>query len=163
MGDIGPALQFQRLHPALVDGLFDLLAAVEAGGEADRFRPHAFDRAHLAALAGGKGRDLYYVALLDDRVAAYGLLRGWDEGYEVPSLGIAVHPDCRGTGLGAAMMQFLHAAARLRGSRKVRLRVVDGNAVAVRLYERTGYRFEGDAERDAAGQRLLTGYKDLAE
>jgi len=44
------------------------------------------------------------------------MLRGWDEGYETPSLGIAVHPDARGLGLARTFMGFLHAAASFQGA-----------------------------------------------
>ena len=50
-------------------------------------------------------------------------------------------------GLGRMMVIFLHAVARCRGSKKVRLRVHKENVVAISLYEAMGYHFashEGD-------------------
>lgn len=155
-------LQIVRLGDRQAAGLCELLEALAAAGESHRFRPHPSDRDHIDELALQHGSDLHYVALLDDRVAGYGLLRGWDEGYEVPSLGIAVHPRFRGLQLGDMLMHFLHAAARLRGCGRIRLRVVADNAVAIRLYERTGYVFEPVAEIGPAGERLLVAYKDLS-
>jgi ribosomal protein S18 acetylase RimI-like enzyme len=88
------------------------------------------------------GLDLYYVAVLEGRVLGYGLLRGWDEGYSIPSLGIVLHPSMHGKGLGRAFMHFLHAAARQCGSTKVRLKVDRDNLRAINLYKTFGYRFE---------------------
>lgn len=131
------------------------LEALERSGDQLRFQPHPFTDEAVERLAAHRGKDFYCVMVDAGRVLAYGMLRGWDEGYEVPSLGIAVHPDARKEGLGRAMMQFLHETARNRGARRVRLRVIEDNAAAIALYEQVGYRFEGKEER------YLVGYLEL--
>jgi ribosomal protein S18 acetylase RimI-like enzyme len=100
-------------------------------------------------------RDVYLLARWGARVIGYGLLRGWDEGYEIPSLGIAVHPRFRGQRVGLALMHVLHAVARLRGASRIRLKVYPDNRRALSLYRRLGYRFRGVEK----GQRV--GYLDL--
>jgi ribosomal protein S18 acetylase RimI-like enzyme len=85
------------------------------------------------------------------------MLRGWDEGFEIPSLGIAILPDARGTGLGTALMHYLHAEATRRGVPKVRLTVHEDNARAVALYRSLGYEF------DAPREGVLTGFKPLSQ
>lgn len=155
-----PAIEIVRLTPARVQGLLALLRALEASGEAEWFRPHPFTPEHLDSLCAKGGRDLYYVIADGPEAFGYGLLRGWDEGYEVPSLGIAIHPQHRGLGLGATLMEFLHSAARLRGSPRVRLRVGADNARAIALYRRVGYRFDEEAQETEAGP-LLVGHKAL--
>jgi ribosomal protein S18 acetylase RimI-like enzyme len=72
---------------------------------------------------------------------AYGMLRGWDEGYDVPSLGIVVAPAFRGQGYGRSLMHFLHAAAKARGAPAIRLKVYPENSTAVALYQSLGYVF----------------------
>ncbi len=111
--------------------------------------------AEAARLCAYEGRDLYYAAAAGESVLAYGLLRGWDEGYAVPSLGVAVHPNARGLGLARTFMGFLHAAAGLRGAKKVRLKVYPDNGPARRLYERLGYRLA------PADDGQLIGFLDL--
>jgi ribosomal protein S18 acetylase RimI-like enzyme len=69
------------------------------------------------------------------------MLRGWDEGFEVPYLGIAIHPGERGQGYGRVLMEYLHAAARERGAVRVMLKVYEDNEAAVRLYRSLGYCF----------------------
>ncbi|HYG30310.1 MAG TPA: GNAT family N-acetyltransferase [Allosphingosinicella sp.] len=155
------ALEIVRLSPATRDGLLALLQALEASGEAELFRPHPFTAEHLDAIGDPQSLDLYYVATAGGVVAGYGLLRGWEEGYTVPSLGIAVHPAWRGRGLAATLMHFLHGAARLRRSERVRLRVLDTNERAIRLYRRSGYVFQEKTEVDARGNRMLVGFKEL--
>jgi ribosomal protein S18 acetylase RimI-like enzyme len=103
------------------------------------FHPHDFTPVRARALCCYAGRDEYYIALQGGRVAAYGMLRGWDEGYDVPSLGICVAPDCHGQGVGSAMMECLVAAARLRGAPRIILKVRKVNTAAVALYSRFGF------------------------
>jgi len=147
---------FLQPGPGLEDPLADFFAHLAATGVGDRFHPHPFTRAEAEARCAHAGRDLYCVAVEAGVVLAYGMLRGWDEGYEVPSLGIAVHAGARGKGLGGALMLHLHEEARRRGAPRIRLKVYPDNAAAVQLYRSLGYVFEPALER---GQ--LVGFKDL--
>lgn len=155
----GPAAM-HRLTPPWVDGVLDLLAGLRDSGEERFFHPHRFDRDTLEALCNGgpapERRDEYWVAVSpDETVAAYGMLRGWSEGYAVPSLGIAVHSAWRGRGLARRMMQHLHAVARSRGAERVRLKAYPDNHTAIRLYESLGYVFAGDAAPELVGMLEL--------
>ena len=121
----------------------DFLRALIAAGDTAHFHPHAFTPEFVATLVRYTGDDLYYLLTEGDQVLGYGMLRGWDEGFSVPSLGIAVHPAARGSGLGRLMMTFLHAAAKRRNCSAVRLRVAIENKPAAALYESLGYRYKG--------------------
>ncbi len=154
----GPAIV--PLAAANVDSLLALLQALDSAGAAEWFKPHPFTREHLQGLCERARKDLYFVLTDRGRALGYGLLRGWDEGYDVPSLGIAIHPAHSGIGLGAALMEFLHVAARLQGSARVRLRVKSDNARAIGLYRRLGYRFEEQPQRAEDGLYLV-GFKEL--
>jgi ribosomal protein S18 acetylase RimI-like enzyme len=52
---------------------------------------------------------------------------------------LAVSESHRGEGVGAAMLAFVEGIARERGACKVTLEVLQGNAKAMRLYERMGF------------------------
>jgi len=150
-------LEISKLRPEHGRGLLELFEVLKAQQEDTLFSPHPFTREHVEWLSQQPRSDLYYVLHTGDFVLGYGLLRGWDEGYPVPSLGIAIHPDHRGRGLAPVLMSFLHAAAAVRGAQRVRLRVHQGNDRAIQLYRRQGYAF--DERPDAAG--LLVAYKAL--
>ncbi|PVM86445.1 GNAT family N-acetyltransferase [Caulobacter endophyticus] len=64
-------------------------------------------------------------------------------------LTVAVHPDWRGRGVGSALFEALFAAARAMDPPIVRveLNAGAGNAGAIRLYERLGFRIEGRLEK----------------
>ena len=78
---------------------------------------------------------------VDDRFQAYGMLRGWDEGFSVPSLGIYVAQELRGSGAARLMMEHLHVTARLSGAKRIRLKVYPDNLPAYKLYVSLGYQF----------------------
>ena len=112
-----PSLEFRGLVPELEEGLAACFEALRSNGDEGFFHPHPLTRDEARRLCRYRGQDLYYVATAGARVLGYGMLRGWDQGYAVPSLGIAIAPGCRGLGLARSFMAFLHAAARLAGPR----------------------------------------------
>jgi ribosomal-protein-alanine N-acetyltransferase len=122
------------------------------------FHPHPLTRETAGTICArcGKTRDEYVVAEADGEIVAYGMLRGWDEGYEVPSLGLAVQPDARGTGVGRAMMLYLHDLATARNAPSVRLKVSVDNTSAVSLYRSLGYVFEPLGDDELLGQLNLS-------
>src|SRR5205823_2006359 len=93
------ALEFRGVGPALEGGLAAFFEALRANGDERTFHPHPLTRDEARRRCHYRGKDLYYVATDGARVLGYGMLRGWDEGYAVPSLGIAIAPGCRGVGL----------------------------------------------------------------
>lgn len=152
----GRPLEIIGLAHDRAPGLALLLSDLKDCGDEAFFSPHGSDEGSIRELIGSTRRDLYYLVVEGERVLAYGLLRGWDEGFAVPSLGIAVHPAAKGVGLGRLLMDFLHLAAARRGADKIRLRVHRDNVKAIALYRSLGYDLGQDAEPD-----YLLGFKAL--
>ena len=150
-----PALEFRILDETWEQPLAEFFRALQKAGDYRHFHPHPLTEEEAKKRVQYKGEDLYYVLVEGHGVLGYGMLRGWDQGYEVPSLGIAMHPAVRGKGLGKLFMRFLHAAARRKGAGRIRLKVYPENTVAVKLYEGLGYDFQAEE----AGQ--LVGFFDL--
>lgn len=147
-------LQIREIIPEHYEGLCEFFRLMVESGSDKTFHPHPFDYESALCICNKTNHttDLYYVMDLGfDRVIGYGILRGWDEGYNVPSLGIAIHPNFRGKGLSKVLMYFLHAAAAGRGSYKIRLKVYKDNTSAVKLYEKIGYKFQELNEKELLG------------
>jgi ribosomal-protein-alanine N-acetyltransferase len=139
-----------------VDALGRFFAQLDEDPAAAGFRPHPMSAEHARWICGREqSRDVYAVAIRGAEVVGYGMLRGWDEGYSVPSLGIAVLSSARGTGISTAMMRFLHHEAARAGSTRVRLRVEASNDRARRLYARLGYAETGEERGQLVMERLL--------
>jgi [ribosomal protein S18]-alanine N-acetyltransferase len=150
-GSFRMALEIRIVAPEWEQPLADFFAVIRLSGER-YFHPHPFTDDVAIMLAQYSGKDLYYVLVNEKTVLAYGLLRGWEQGHDIPSLGIVVHPEARGLNLGEAMMHFLHVAARRKGAYQVRLRVYGDNIPARRLYAKMGYRFDSaEMEGQLAG------------
>lgn len=131
-----------EVAPELEEQLAELLEALRAAGVERQFHPHPLTREAAAALVRREGSDGYFLLVDAGRAVGYGMLRGWDEGFEVPSLGIALLPSARGKGLGRIFMERLHEEAVARQARRVRLSVYPDNEPALRLYRSLGYQFE---------------------
>jgi [ribosomal protein S18]-alanine N-acetyltransferase len=144
-------IEFKQLTEEWKIALKDFLHAIEENNDDQYFHPHKFSGSILDNLCENQGEDLYYVAVESKKVIAYGLLRGWDEGYKVPSLGLAIHPDYRGIGLATSFIFFLHIAARLKGALQIRLKVYPENKRAMKLYKSIGYVFEGVENKQMVG------------
>ena len=132
-------MEFRVVGPADSDLLVDVF------GDIDRtfFRPHPFTREQAQRIARRTGQDVYALLLVDERPVAYGMLRGWDEGYDTPSLGIATRTAEQRKGYGRALMRELHKEASRRGADRIRLRVHRDNPPARHLYETLHYRYQG--------------------
>lgn len=152
-----PYLEMVRLAPQWQEGLQQFFQDLKKTGDDVFFSPHPVDDDAIRRIAHLDGSDMYYLLVEEGRVLGYGMLRGWDEGYQIPSLGLAIHPSARAQGLGRMFMNFLHLLATRRGAGKVRLRVRANNEKAISLYKSLGYAFEDDASQ--AG--FLLGFKNI--
>jgi ribosomal protein S18 acetylase RimI-like enzyme len=149
------SLEIIRLTPAWIDPLHELFKEFVATGVSDQFHPHQLTYEEAVKRSTFAGSDLYYICIDGETLLGYGMLRGWDEGYEIPSLGLALSSAARGSKLGESFMYFLQAAARRRGATKIRLKVYKSNLRAKGLYERLGYKFVAEE-----GMQLV-GFLDL--
>ncbi len=148
-----------RLSAAHVPVFTAFLESLHVNGDAEFFHPHAFDAETASGIAARSetGHDEYWLAMSGADIVAYGMLRGWDEGYDVPSLGLAVAPAYRSRGFARAMMHHLHGRAKERGASRIRLKVDRRNLSAQRLYESLGYRLEEHASTELIGHCDLVG------
>lgn len=140
MEDKLSTIQYQAVSDTVSEELVVLFQALVANGDEAFFHPHPLTREYVGHLSVYKGEDLYFVQFFENKLTGYGMLRGWDEGYTIPSLGIAIHPRYRGQGLAAHFMRYLHGQARNRGVHTIRLTVEKSNTCAIQLYEILGYR-----------------------
>ena len=131
-----------RSHDAQALGvLFDELRDDPASVH---FHPHPFTHDAALRIAERRGirRDAYFGAFLDGRLIGYGMLRGWDEGYDIPSFGVAVRVHNRGMGIGRRLLRHAISIARRRRAPSVMLKVHPANANAKVLYETEGFIFD---------------------
>jgi perosamine synthetase len=134
-----PPLALAALTPDDAQDLADFFARNDDAETVAGFHPFPLT-AHVAGeLTTSPGLDRFYCARVDGRIAAFSMLRGWNEGYEVPSFGILVDAGLRGRRIGRDVtVRTLDAASEL-GCGRVRLTVEPGNGRARRLYRSVGF------------------------
>lgn len=150
LGDRGRlAALFARNVGGSVPVMFDPFPL--SGEEADRIVEHS-------------GKDGYFVAVEGDIAVALSMLRGLDDGFEVPSFGIFVDASAQGRGIGRRLTEWTVAEARRRGVHAVRLSVYSSNAPAVALYASLGFVETGreDVARGGVSDQRIIMRLDLA-
>lgn len=142
---------FHKLSDKYLYLFLDFLKDLKNNQEDHIFHPHSFDINTIKQIITSNSLDEYWILCHDNQMVAYGILRGWDEGFTIPSIGIAVSPIYRRFGFGKKMMLFLHSRAKERGASKIRLTVYKDNIKAIRLYNQLGYILESQSESTFVG------------
>ena len=136
-------IQYSEVDASLTDKLTSFFESIHTNGWDKYFHPHPFNKKKAQEICRYNGCDLYFIQTMEKEICGYGMLRGWDEGYKIPSLGIIIHPDYRCKGLGEKFMVFLHERAAKKGAKKIRLKVYPENSRAIHLYRKLNYSFLG--------------------
>lgn len=144
-------LQIIKVNELWIEPLSTFFQWLNNSGETDFFAPHPFTKEMAQHIVRYKGKDLYYILVDESNILGYGMLRGWDEGYEIPSLGLFIHPNFRRVGLGKLLVLFLHLTAKHRGALKIRLTVNQDNLAAIQLYKKVGYDFREEFQGKKIG------------
>ena len=85
------------LRSGHADALMQMFEEISRDVASVHFHPHPFDAEWTERIWRHQGKDLYFGLLHDGAMVGYGMLRGWDDGYDVPSLGIFLSSKVRGT------------------------------------------------------------------
>ena len=110
------------------------------------FDPFPMSAATADRIMAERREDRYFGAFEEDGgMVALSMLRGWDEGFDVPSFGIAVDHRRHGRGLGTRLTAWTIERARELAAPAVRLSVYADNPAAARVYRRLGFE---EVERD---------------
>jgi perosamine synthetase len=129
------------------DALLALFGVLSRSDDVTRhFHPHPWNDATARALVSYAGDDLYLGYFAGPDLLGYAMLRGWDEGYAIPSFGVVVRPDRQGAGIGSKLLAACLAAARERGAETVMLKVHRENLRAFEWYRSAGFEVVGEAE-----------------
>lgn len=160
------SIAVRLLTPSDAAALGDFLVAAAADAPtADLFHPHPLTREFATELCGKLPaiKDRYFALFVGDRVTGYAMLRGWDEGYKVPSFGICVHPTLQNAGVGHVLTTFGIDESRRAGAEKMRLTVYKRNERAAHLYAKYGFVFTDKDEHSWVGVLDLTADKSIPE
>lgn len=125
------------------------------------FTPFALTRETAHEIACEYHRDKYYLGIVEEKVIGLSMLRGWDEGYTVPSFGMFIDLHQHRHGYGKQLLDLTIEAARQLGCQKIRLSVLKANHLAYRIYKSRGFKeIDRSKFHDSADEKLIM-IKDL--
>lgn len=150
-------LRFKRIETDDGDRLAALFECNRVARVVDTFDPFLLSAAEARRIANATGKDSFYLALQGQRPVGFSMLRGFDDGYEVPSFGVFVDRDSHGRGIGRRLTRWTIEQARRQGAPAVRLTVYASNVAARRLYESLGFaeRERAPVERDGQSDEKI--------
>jgi ribosomal protein S18 acetylase RimI-like enzyme len=103
------------------------------------FHPFALCRETAESLISTPRLDRFYLLLSHDQIVGFSMLRGWDEGFVIPSLGMFIHFRRQGRGWGKILLEHTVEDARRLDCSEVKLTVYAGNVIAHNLYKSYGF------------------------
>lgn len=128
-----------RLLRADDAGEFARLLAAQSTAYARFFSPFSFSPADVSRLLADRERDIFMGMYWQERLVGFFMLRGWDEGYEVPAYGVLIDEGHAGCGLATLSLRAAKAICRLCAAPRLMLKVHPDNGRAKSLFERAGF------------------------
>lgn len=105
----------------------------------DTFTAFPLNDDSAATITDQVHKDKYYLLLSGQTIVGFSMLRGFDEGYTIPSFGIMIDYRYHNMGLGKHLLAITVNLAKELGCLKVRLSVFDSNHAGRKIYEDIGF------------------------
>ena len=103
------------------------------------FIPFEISKKSISTILGSKIRDLYFGLFIKDKLCGLFMLRGFDEGYEIPSYGVWISPKYQNLGLAKLTLNFVITFCKINAIKKIMLKVHPENKIAKNIYEKMGF------------------------
>jgi len=121
------------------------------------FVPFSFEVNSIKEILEIATNDKYFGVLISEKIVGFYMLRGFDDGYEIPSYGVWIAKEFSDLGLAKLTLQHAISYCKVNGIKKIMLKVHPDNSVAKKTYENYGFKQEGT---DAKNNNLIF-YKEL--
>lgn len=103
------------------------------------FYPFEFDLEAISNVLANQGQDVLMGVYWESQIVVFFILRGWNEGYDVPSFGIIVDENYRGCGLELISLDAAKVICRLRGAERMMLKMHPDNITAKGVARKIGF------------------------
>lgn len=107
------------------------------------FTPFSFEEDSIKKIISNAVNDKYFGILINDELVGFYMLRGFDEGFEVPSYGVWILDKFSGLGLSKLTLQHAITFCKINNIKKIMLKVHPENIIAKSIYEAFGFQQEG--------------------
>ena len=113
------------------------------------FTPFSFEEDSIKKIINDAVNDKYFGIFINDELVGFYMLRGFDEGFEVPSYGIWISDKFSGLGLSKLTLQHAITFCKLNGLKKIMLKVHPENTIAKNIYENFGFKQAGIDDKNS--------------
>ncbi len=135
-------LRIQPITLADAEAVSELFSA-QPDAYLQYFHPFDFAFSSVEQILRGVQEDIYMGIFWGARLIGLFFLRGWDAGYAIPAYGVLIDHGFQGQGFGAVTLSIAKTICRLRGTKRLMLKVHPANANAKHLYEAAGFQPSG--------------------
>jgi len=126
------------LEAADAPALLSLLRS-QNSAYASFFSPFDFNPATISKMLLNREQDVFMGIFWQSRLVGFFMMRGWDEGYEVPAYGALIDEGHSGRGLATLSLRIAKAICKLSRSPRIMLKVHPANTRAKSLFQRAGF------------------------
>jgi len=113
------------------------------------FTPFSFEEDSVKKIIGDAVKDKYFGIFISDELTGFYMLRGFDEGFEIPSYGVWISDKFSSLGLSKLTLQHAISFCKVNGIKKFMLKVHPKNIIAKSIYETFGFKQEGFDEKNS--------------
>jgi len=107
------------------------------------FYPFSFEEQAINKMLVQAINDKYWGIWKENVLMGFFMLRGFDEGYKIPSYGVCIAEAHSGKGLLKLSLQFVLSWCRIYDIPKLMLKVHPENSIAKSVYEEIGFEYTG--------------------
>ncbi len=118
-----------------------ILLSSQPIGYLEFFTPFSFEQATISSLLSARRKDAWLGISWDGALIGFFMLRGWDEGFEVPAYGGMIDRKFGGWGFGRLSLKIAKSIALFRCSPRIMLKVNRRNVGARKLFAEAGFKF----------------------
>ena len=107
------------------------------------FIPFAFESETILKILSNVIKDQYYGIFIENNLVGFYMLRGFDEGYDIPSYGVWISKDYSSKGISKLTLQHAISFCKINSIKKLILKVHPDNIIAKNIYESFGFIHDG--------------------
>ena len=131
-------ISIRKIGPDLAQELSELLRNVDPD-YSKYFIPFNFDLQTVEKKLTDAKLDLFFGIFVNARLVGFYMLRGFDEGYDIPSYGVWISSEFAGKGLARLTIQHAISFCKINNINQLMLKVHPDNLKAIKLYEDFGF------------------------
>lgn len=121
------------------------------------FIPFSFDEKNVESILQRAIKDKFYGIFVSGSIVGFYMLRGFDEGYSIPSYGVWIAEEFSNMGLSTLTLQHAITFCKINSIKKIMLKVHPDNLAAKHIYEKFGFQQTG---KDPKNHHLIY-HKDI--